>query len=119
MNVKQLRAALEGCDDNARVLLSAKNEFGDWAQGDVIEIAVTAIDGTDTLVALINCVENADGDSVYDAAPQFKRVAIASGDPEAMARDLRAGFATPTQALDKGLPSAIQELIALLKKEDK
>ncbi len=103
MNVKELRKLLSGIDDDARVLVSAQNEFGDWAQGDVIEIAVTSIDGNDKVVALTNCVNDADGNAIFDAPAQFHR-AIAFTDSDKPLKDqLEEGFSKPTTPVAEAL----------------
>ena len=117
MNVKQLRTALEHCDDDALVLLAARKRGSDhWADGDIAEIAVTAIDEKDRVVALVNCVENEDGEPIFDAPPQFKRVnANSDADKAVMRNELEDGFRSATKPLDVMVESdRMREMFALL-----
>lgn len=113
MNAKELRALLDGIDDDAQVLISAQNEFGAWAQGNLIHIAVTNIDGNDKVVALCNCVSDADGNTVFNAPTQFTRVIALTDSDKTLREQLEEGFSKPTTPVAKEGP-ALDELMEVL-----
>jgi hypothetical protein len=94
MKVSQLLDALKGCNPDANIhLFAARNphhDAPDTGSGAPIYIAVTAVDGTDRLVVLSNVLADKQGQSVFDAPPQFKRFSTSSNDGLAVAAaDLR------------------------------
>lgn len=94
MKVSQLLDALKDCNPDANIhLFAARNphhDAPDTGSGAPIYIAVTAVDGTDRLVVLSNVLADKQGQSVFDAPPQFKRFSTSSGEGLAVAAaDLR------------------------------
>jgi hypothetical protein len=94
MKVSQLLDALKGCNPDANIhLFAARNphhDAPDTGSGAPIYIAVTAVDGTDRLVVLSNVLADKQGQSVFDAPPQFKRFSTSSNEGLAVAAaDLR------------------------------
>jgi tellurite resistance-related uncharacterized protein len=113
MNAKELRALLDWIGDDAQVLISAQNEFGAWAQGNVIHIAVTSIDNKDKVLTLCNCVSDADGNTVFNAPTQFHRVAALTDSDKTLREQLEEGFSKPTATVAKEGP-ALDELLDVL-----
>jgi len=95
MFVSELLEALEGVNPDARVMvyghhIPRSSAPSDVAEGDIVQIVVSAVDGNDRLVVLSNCVETSAGELVFDAPPQFKRFSIGTADGvAAAAADLR------------------------------
>ncbi len=115
MNAKELRDLLDGVGDGAQVLISAQNEFGTWAQGNVIHIAVTSIDGNDKVVALCNCVSDADGNTVFNAPTQFHRVVALSDNDKTLREQLEEGFSKPTTPVaEDDISSTLSDLMEAL-----
>ena len=102
MKVSELIAALEGVSPDAPVKLwCAENPDSGLAEGDIIYVAITQVDGADTLVMLTNCVDGKRGNAVFDAPPQIKRFRISTkaGAAAATADLIEQAGCEPTQDL--------------------
>lgn len=106
MKVSELSAILQTISPDAEVKLLAKHRPesdlpSDLGSGSPIYVAVTAVDGSDTLVMLCNYLADQRGNDVFDAPPQFKRFRIDTGNgvPAAVADLIEQAGCEPTQDL--------------------
>jgi hypothetical protein len=82
MKVSQLINTLQCIDGDARVVMfilprpGASRPDNPGHEGDIVHVAVTAVDGKDRVAVLCNCVEDSKGNPVYNVEPHFKRFAV-------------------------------------------